>query len=297
MSIPDLELTARLVGLPLPELWNRYVAVGGSAPLSALAARIAGELSWSPGEELFLAVALNDALIDESLVALDPFQGLQQASVRIDDQLLESVPSAVPEVRHAGSVWFAREGPADREALRARARNARVLARLLRDAAQEARRRVAASTIHPLVGPADLIGSPPDLQRVQRANARRLDAVLQAEAQILWRADAAGRMVQDSPTWRAFTGQSMAEWADQGWLDAVHPADRRHAEENWRACVAGDVPVRTHFRLWSVAANDWQLTRVRAVPVRSARGRTSGWVGTNTVIDSAVRHAARRTRS
>lgn len=291
MSIPDLGLTARLVGLPLPELWSRYVALGGSSPLHALAARMAGELTWSLREELFLAVALNDALIDESLVVLEPLEGLLRAGDPANGQPLVSSPSDVPEISRtecARSPW---EGAAHLEALRARSRDARELARLLRDAAQTARRRCAVSVPHPPAGHAHLTGSLAERQW-QRMDARRLDALLNAEAQILWRADAAGRVLQESSTWRAFTGQSIAEWADHGWLDAVHPADRRHAEDNWHSCVARDVPVRTHLRLWSVASDDWQLTRVRAVPVHSARGLTSGWVGTNTVVDGAVRRAA-----
>jgi PAS domain-containing protein len=262
MSIPDLDLTARLVGLPLPELWNRYLAVGGSLSLRALALRIAGEFSWSPREDLFLAVALNDALIDESLVALDPLQGLR--------------PAAVPDTDR-------RRCAADLEALRVRSWNARALARQLRDAAQEARRRAAGSARRPPAGQAHLTRSQSDRERSQRIDADRLDTLLEADAQIAWMADAAGRML-DSPTWRAFTGQSVAEGAGDWWLEAVHPADRRHAWENWHFCVAGDLLVRTHFRVWSVAAGEWRLTRVRAVPVHSARGPTSGWVGTNTVI-------------
>ena len=137
MSIPDLELTARLVGLPLPELWGRYLAVGGSSPLQALAARIAGEVSWSPREELFLAVALNDALIEESLLPLDPLEGFLRAGVSAGDQLV-NVPPAGPE---PGVTEWSRTGEAGvaaLDALRRRAGNARASARRIREATREA---------------------------------------------------------------------------------------------------------------------------------------------------------------
>ena len=128
MSIPDLDLTARLVGLPLPVLWTRYLGVGGSMSLAALVARVAGERAWPPREEHFLAVALNDALIDESLVGLDPFAGLQ---------LTADWPSARPG------------RSADLETLRLQSWNSRALAGLLRETAQQARRRAASPAVHP----------------------------------------------------------------------------------------------------------------------------------------------------
>jgi PAS domain-containing protein len=290
MSIPDLELTARLVGLPVVELWSRYVAVGGSSPLRALTARMAGGLSWSAREELFLAVALNDALIEDSIVALEPLAGFVGDAVQAAGHQPRTVPPAVPEVRRTEPVRPPREDAPDLEALRSRSRDARALARRLRCTAQAARQRTATATGHRLVTHAPQVTCPSERRR-QLTDACRLDSLLQGDAHILWRADASGRMQRDSASWRTFTGQSTAESVGAGWLDAVHPADRGHAEENWRACVAGEVPVRTHVRLWSVAANDWQLTRVRAVPVHDAHGRTSGWVGTNTVIGSAARRA------
>ncbi|SOD97743.1 hypothetical protein [Blastococcus haudaquaticus] len=130
MPIPDLELTARLVGLPIPELWSRYTAVGGSCTPGELAEHIAGRSTWPSREDLFLAVALNDALLDESLSPLRPLAGF-----------LENEPSGAPAT------------VADLEALIARARQTRASARLTRRWAQEVRARLAAP-MTPAVGEA-----------------------------------------------------------------------------------------------------------------------------------------------
>jgi hypothetical protein len=138
VSVPDLELTARLIGLPLPELWSRYLAVGGSSTLLALADRVAGTVTWSPREELFLAVALNDALLDECLVSLNPLEQL------LEDQRPGAHPAA-----GGGSVRGADAPPGnvpDLDALIVRSRDARASARKIRRAAQEVRQRLAAAT-------------------------------------------------------------------------------------------------------------------------------------------------------
>jgi PAS domain-containing protein len=54
----------------------------------------------------------------------------------------------------------------------------------------------------------------------------RFRALVTASAQIVWTADADGRMVGDSESWRGFTGQTQAQWKDQRWIDAIHPDDR-----------------------------------------------------------------------
>jgi hypothetical protein len=148
VSIPDLDLTVRLVGLPLPELWSRYVAVGGSATQHALAERIAGEVGWPPDEDLFLAVALNDALLDDRLVSLNPLEEFLEhlhpaAGSAVDGRSVRPAEGAPHAVRPDGSV-------VDLDQLIVRAREAREAARRIRRWAQEARQRSAEST-HDLV--------------------------------------------------------------------------------------------------------------------------------------------------
>lgn len=145
MAIPDLDVTVRMLGLPVPELWFRYASVGGNLPLGALSQRIAGQVDWSREEELCLAVALSEALLDASLASLDP------------------LPALVDELRAAG-VWpvadrpdapvvEAPQGAVDLDQLIVRAQEARAAAQQIRHSAQEARRKIAHSA-RDLVGTA-----------------------------------------------------------------------------------------------------------------------------------------------
>src|SRR5215475_11738643 len=51
-------------------------------------------------------------------------------------------------------------------------------------------------------------------------------ALARATNQILWFATADGAGLAGMRDWRAFTGQSEAEVAGQGWFGAVHPDDQ-----------------------------------------------------------------------
>src|SRR4051794_14652669 len=57
-----------------------------------------------------------------------------------------------------------------------------------------------------------------------RASEERLRVLASASARILWSATPDGGM-EDSDSWRGFTGQTREQCVGAGWLEAVHPED------------------------------------------------------------------------
>jgi PAS domain S-box-containing protein len=108
----------------------------------------------------------------------------------------------------------------------------------------------------------------------------RLEALITASAQIMWTTDAEGRTEEDSPTWRAFTGQPYEEWRGNGWLDVVHPEDRPHALAAWKQAVASRGTYTVEYRLKHVDG-DYRWTMARGVPLLAKDGTVSEWVGMN----------------
>ncbi len=78
-----------------------------------------------------------------------------------------------------------------------------------------------------------------------RESQARYQALVDTSAQIVWTTDASGAVVEDSPSWRAFTGQTLEQWQGFGWLDAIHAEDRARVRELWQRAVA-DQHVRGH---------------------------------------------------
>ena len=113
-----------------------------------------------------------------------------------------------------------------------------------------------------------------------RENEERFRALVEASAQIVWTADADGVVVEDSPSWRAFTGQTFDEWKGHGWATALHPEDRDRVVEIWRSAVAERAPVDAEYRIRHVTG-EYRWTSVRVVPLRNGDGRVRGWVGMN----------------
>ncbi len=116
-----------------------------------------------------------------------------------------------------------------------------------------------------------------------RDSEARFRALVDASSQIVWTADAAGQVIDESPSWRAFTGQSEASRHNDGWFEVVHPDERAFARATWQRCIQEQEPMDAEFRLQHVSG-DWRWTQARAVPLRDPDGHVRGWVGMNADI-------------
>ncbi|WP_437952063.1 PAS domain S-box protein [Sorangium sp. So ce296] len=118
---------------------------------------------------------------------------------------------------------------------------------------------------------------------------KRFRSMVEATAVVVWRTDPRGHVVEDSPSWRGFTGQRYEEWVDYGWLDAVHPDDRARANAAWRGAVASKTRYEVEYRLRR-RDGSWADTVARGVPLIADDGSIYEWVGCNVDV-SDIRRA------
>lgn len=96
---------------------------------------------------------------------------------------------------------------------------------------------------------------------------------------LFWRADPAGHWTWSCTEWTAFTGLSEADSRGDGWLEAVHPADRVHAAAPW--VVGGGSGVdRSPFRLRRSGGDGYSPVLPRAAYASGSDGCPCEWVGT-----------------
>jgi PAS domain S-box-containing protein len=126
-----------------------------------------------------------------------------------------------------------------------------------------------------------------EAENALRLREERFRSLVLATSQIVWSNTPDGRVDEDSPSWRAFTGQTYEEWREYGWLEAVHPDDREATKATWLACVATKTLFHTRYRLRR-SDGDYRWTEVRGVPIVDATGAIREWIGTNTDIHEAV---------
>jgi PAS domain S-box-containing protein len=126
-----------------------------------------------------------------------------------------------------------------------------------------------------------------ETERALRVREQRFRSLVMATSQIVWTNTAEGRILEDSPSWRAFTGQSHDQWNTLGWLDALHPDDRERSARLWAHCVATRSVFQTEYRLRR-ADGEYRWTAVKGVPILDEDGDLREWIGANTDIHEMV---------
>ncbi|MBD1827977.1 PAS domain S-box protein [Microcoleus vaginatus GB1-A2] len=129
----------------------------------------------------------------------------------------------------------------------------------------------------------------------------RYRSLIAATSQIVWTTDAEGRC-QDTPSMRAYTGQTEAEVVGFGWLDAIHPDDRERTIQVWMEAVQTKSLFEIEYPLRSSDGN-YRYFQARGVPILNEDGSIREWVGTCTDIhdrkqaEDAIKQSEERYRS
>ncbi|MEG4249243.1 PAS domain S-box protein [Microcoleus sp. AT3-A2] len=99
-----------------------------------------------------------------------------------------------------------------------------------------------------------------------------------AISQIVWTTDPEGRC-QDSPSMRAYNGQTEAEVVGFGWLDTIHPDDRERTVQVWMEAVQTRSLFEMEYRMCGTDGN-YRYFQARGVPLLDEDGSIREWVGT-----------------
>ncbi len=111
----------------------------------------------------------------------------------------------------------------------------------------------------------------------------RFRSLITATSQIVWSTSSDGQVLEDSPSWRAYTGQTLQEYQEFGWLNAVHPDDREQSAQRWTQAVETKSLYEAEYRLQSVEGH-YRYCLARGVPVLAQDGSIREWIGTCTDI-------------
>lgn len=122
------------------------------------------------------------------------------------------------------------------------------------------------------------VGEQPQADQVLRRSQARYRALTVDARVIEWEAAGSGLFDAVQGAWSAFTGQRFDQYCGDGWLDAIHPDDRRRSATGWStARQRGHAYIDEH-RLRS-ADGCYHRMLVRAVPVLDSDGCVREWVG------------------
>ncbi len=111
-----------------------------------------------------------------------------------------------------------------------------------------------------------------------RDSESRYRTLVETVSSILWNTDAGGAIVEETPSWGAFTGQSREQYSGWGWTDAIHPDDRARVADRWRRALGEKKGYESTYRL---RRRDGQYRDViaRGAPVLDDERNVREWIG------------------
>jgi PAS domain S-box-containing protein len=106
--------------------------------------------------------------------------------------------------------------------------------------------------------------------------------------QVVWTARPDGECDYLSPQWVRYTGIPESEQLGYGWLEQLHPDDRKQTLDAWNRSVKTKSSFDTEYR---IRRKDgiYRWFKARATPLRSAEGEVFKWFGANMDIEDQKR--------
>jgi PAS domain S-box-containing protein len=121
-----------------------------------------------------------------------------------------------------------------------------------------------------------------------RLSEQRHRTLVEASAAVVWSTSPVGEFRSEQPRWNAFTGQSTEQAHGLGWLESVHPDDRRRTHAEWTAAIRDRRLFQMDHRLRR-SDGEYRHMQARAVPVADDHGEVLEWIGVHTDITEQVR--------
>ena len=120
-------------------------------------------------------------------------------------------------------------------------------------------------------------------EREMMRKEHRYRSLVDAVSEIVWRSSLDGELIGDTSPWRAFTGQTEADIAGRGWINAIYPDDRDHTMAVWHDAVARRTMYKVEHRMRR-ADGEWRHMVGRGAPVMDDESHILEWVGIHTDV-------------
>ena len=119
-------------------------------------------------------------------------------------------------------------------------------------------------------------------EKILKRSEARYRSLVKTNTQIIWVSTPEG-ICFELTDWIAYTGQSLAEAENGGWIDAVHPDDRSYTGEAWGVAIANLSMYQIEYRIRGRDGN-YRYFWVWGAPVIEDDGSVREWIGTCTDI-------------
>jgi len=115
---------------------------------------------------------------------------------------------------------------------------------------------------------------------------QRYQLLLEAMPQMVWTANAEGRVEYANRRLLDYAGVRVEDTASLKFDQFVHPEDQEQTIHSWQRAMESGAPFESEHRLRQATDGTYRWHLVRAVPMRGAAGQVTNWLGTCTEIEN-----------
>ena len=124
-----------------------------------------------------------------------------------------------------------------------------------------------------------------EVQKALEASEDQFRTFAQAMPHQVWSSPPNGLLDWFNDRTYEYSGAKPGELVGQSWSRMVHPDDIPSVAQTWSRCLASGAVYEVEFRLQR-ADHVYRWHIARALPIRSASGEITRWIGTNTDIEN-----------
>lgn len=122
---------------------------------------------------------------------------------------------------------------------------------------------------------------------------QRYRLLIQATAEVVWRADARGMPLDSAML--DYTGVTLAQVVSGEYLQAAAPTDRERVKRAWYGAVKSGSVFQCECSIRRASDGQWRDIRMSALPIKNAAGQIEEWIGV--WVDITQRRQAERALS
>jgi PAS domain S-box-containing protein len=125
-------------------------------------------------------------------------------------------------------------------------------------------------------------------EQALRESEARYRTITEAMPHLVWSAGADGALDYINGKWTEYTGLSLSQSREHGWMQALHRDDDARVAAVWRDAIASQAVFNCDFRLRR-QDGAYRWFKSWGVPLRNDQGQVVNWFGACTDIDDAVK--------
>lgn len=124
-----------------------------------------------------------------------------------------------------------------------------------------------------------------EIAEIKRSEQERFQNLMESIPQMVWTCKADGKMDYFNRQWFSYTGLSLKDSLEDGWLKPLQLEERDGFKSSWKDHLQTGLTFESECQLQRSQDQTYRWHLVRAIPIKENPELITGWVGTYTDIE------------